>query len=131
MKIFVHDYAGHPFQVDLSRELALRGHEVNHAYFHGDLGPKGKLAKSSLDPESLSFTGVKLARPYDKASFVQRRFDDVSYGKAVAELVQLGKPDIVISGNTPTEAQSAIVGACKKNGSAFVFWVQDFYSIAV
>jgi colanic acid biosynthesis glycosyl transferase WcaI len=131
LKIFVHDYAGHPFQVDLSRELALRGHEVNHAHFHGDLGPKGKLAKSSLDPESLSFTGVKLPRPYDKASFVQRRFDDVSYGKAVAELVQLGKPDIVISGNTPTEAQSAIVGACKKNGSAFVFWVQDFYSIAV
>jgi glycosyltransferase involved in cell wall biosynthesis len=131
LKIFVHDYAGHPFQVDLSRELALRGHEVNHTYFHGDLGPKGKLAKSSMDPEGLSFTGVKLARPYDKASFVQRRFDDVSYGKAVAKLVQLGKPDIVISGNTPTEAQSAIVGACKKNGSAFVFWVQDFYSIAV
>ena len=79
MKIFVHDYAGHPFQVDLSRELALRGHEVSHAYFHGDLGPKGKLERSSSDPDGLSFTGVKLARPYDKASFVRRRFDDVSY----------------------------------------------------
>jgi glycosyltransferase involved in cell wall biosynthesis len=131
LKILVHDYAGHPFQVDLSRELALRGHEVSHTYFHGDLGPKGRLEKSSVDPDGLSFSGVKLGRPYDKASFVRRRFDDVSYGKAVARLVHSSKPDIVISGNTPTEAQSSIVRACKKNGSAFVFWVQDFYSIAV
>lgn len=131
MKIFVHDYAGHPFQVDLSRELALRGHAVSHAYFHGDLGPKGKLEKSSSDPHGLSFTGVKQSRPYDKASFVRRRFDDVAYGKTVAQLLYSDRPDIVISGNTPTEAQSAIVDACRKSGSAFVFWVQDFYSIAV
>jgi glycosyltransferase involved in cell wall biosynthesis len=131
VKILVHDYAGHPFQVDLSRELAFRGHDVRHAYFHGDRGPKGRLEPSASDPKSLCFTGVTLARPYDKASFVRRRFDDVSYGREVARLVVSEKPDIVISGNTPTEAQSAIVKACGKNGSAFVFWVQDFYSIAV
>jgi glycosyltransferase involved in cell wall biosynthesis len=74
---------------------------------------------------------VSLARPYDKASFVRRRFDDVAYGREVAKLIRSEKPDIVISGNTPTEAQSSIVKACGKNGPAFVFWVQDFYSIAV
>ena len=131
LKILVHDYAGHPFQADLSRELAHRGHQVSHAYFSGDLGPKGRLQKASVDADGLSFAGVELARPYDKASFVRRRFDDVSYGKAVAKLVHSDKPDLVISGNTPTEAQSAIVAACRKTGSAFVFWVQDFYSIAV
>ena len=131
LKILVHDYAGHPFQVNLSRELALRGHNVRHAYFHGDQGPKGRLARSDSDPEGLSFTGVSLAHPYDKASFVRRRFDDVSYGREVAKLVLSEKPDIVISGNTPTEAQSSILKACQKSGPAFVFWVQDFYSIAV
>jgi colanic acid biosynthesis glycosyl transferase WcaI len=131
LKILIHDYAGHPFQVDLSRELALRGHDVRHAYFHGDRGPKGRLEPSSSDPKGLSFTGVSLTRPYDKASFVRRRFDDVSYGREVAKLILSEKSDIVISGNTPTEAQSAIVKACGKNGPAFVFWVQDFYSIAV
>jgi len=131
LKVLVHDYAGHPFQADLSRELALRGHDVRHAYFHGDRGPKGRLALSNSDPEGLSFTGVSLARPYDKASFVRRRFDDVSYGREVAKLVLSEKPDIVISGNTPTEAQSTILKACRKSGPAFVFWVQDFYSIAV
>lgn len=131
LKILVHDYAGHPFQVNLSRELASRGHQVTHAYFHGDHGPKGRLVHSSSDPSSLSFEGVKLPRPYDKKSFVRRRFDDVTYGKAVAKLVMSLRPDLVISGNTPTEAQTAIVKASRKCGAAFVFWVQDFYSIAV
>lgn len=131
LKILVHDYAGHPFQVDLSRELATRGHEVTHAYFHGDRGPKGRLERSSSDPAGLSFRGVSLPRPYDKASFVKRRFDDVAYGKSVAAMVRSLKPDIVISGNTPTEAQSAIARSSITHGAGFVFWVQDFYSIAV
>ncbi|MDE5463892.1 glycosyltransferase family 4 protein [Bradyrhizobium sp. CSS354] len=131
MKILVHDYAGHPFQVDLSRELAARGHQVTHTYFQGDHGPKGRLHRSSCDPVGLSFNGVTLSRPYDKASFVKRRFDDVAYGKAIAKVILSLKPDLVISGNTPTEAQSSVVKASRKSGASFVFWVQDFYSIAV
>ena len=38
---------------------------------------------------------------------------------------------MVISGNTPTEAQAAIVAECKAVSSGFVIWLQDFYSIAV
>ena len=74
---------------------------------------------------------VYIGRPYDKASYVRRRFNDVAYGKAVSELIARERPDLVISGNTPTEAQGAIVAACRRNSSAFVFWVQDFYSVAV
>lgn len=106
-------------------------HQVTHAYFHGDHGPKGRLHRSSSDPVGLSFEGVSLPRPYDKASFVKRRFDDVAYGKAVAHLILSLRPDLVISGNTPTEAQSTIVKVSRKSGASFVFWVQDFYSIAV
>jgi len=131
VKIVVHDYAGHPFQAELSRELARNGHQVTHLYFQDDPGPKGRLGTFAADPKTLSFVGVSLGRPYDKGSFVRRRFDDVAYGKAVAKHLVSAKPDVVISGNTPTEAQSSILKACKKIDSAFVFWVQDFYSIAV
>ncbi|RYJ01060.1 MAG: glycosyltransferase WbuB, partial [Actinomycetales bacterium] len=31
MKVVVHDFSGHPFQVQLSRELARRGHDVVHS----------------------------------------------------------------------------------------------------
>ena len=32
MKLVVHDFAGHPGQLQLSRELARRGHVVEHHY---------------------------------------------------------------------------------------------------
>ena len=33
MRILVNDYAGHPFQLQLSRSLARDGHTVLHTYF--------------------------------------------------------------------------------------------------
>ena len=30
LRVLVHDFAGHPFQIDLSRALARRGHTVRH-----------------------------------------------------------------------------------------------------
>jgi colanic acid biosynthesis glycosyl transferase WcaI len=131
LKIVVHDYAGHPFQVDLSRELARRGHSVVHVYFRGDPGPKGQLQRRADDPEALRFEGVDLKHAYNKASFLRRRFDDVEYGKRAGALIEREKPDLVISGNTPTEAQQKIINASARADAAFVFWVQDFYSIAV
>jgi glycosyltransferase involved in cell wall biosynthesis len=130
MKILIHDYAGHPFQVDLSRELAKRGHDVVHAYFAGDPGPKGTLARRPDDAAGLRFAGVNIDRPYNKGSMIERRFNDIRYGKEAAKLIVEVKPDVVISGNTPTEAQSHVIKACKAADAAYVQWVQDFYSIA-
>ena len=46
MRIIVHDYAGHPFEVQLSRELAARGHDVLHLYCGSTHTPRGDLARS-------------------------------------------------------------------------------------
>jgi len=131
MKVVVHDYAGHPFQVELSRELARRGHDIVHAFFADDQGPKGELTRRADDPPQLSFACVGIGRRYQKGSLLRRRFDDVGYGRKVAELIRREKPDLVISGNTPTESQERIVGACRGVPCGFVFWLQDFYSVAV
>ncbi len=130
MKIPLHDYAGHPFQAELSRRLASRGHTVIHAFFAGDAGPKGRMTRQAGDPESLSFAPLETGGDYSKTNFIKRRAGDIAYGKAVAALVARERPDIVLSGNTPTEAQEPLLNACRKAGSAFVFWCQDFYSIA-
>jgi glycosyltransferase involved in cell wall biosynthesis len=37
---------------------------------------------------------------------------------------------VTISGNTPLEAQVSIAKSIRRAGSAFVFWMQDFYSLA-
>lgn len=130
MKIAVHDYAGHPFQVDLSRELAKRGHTVEHLYFAEDPGPKGALARRPGDADTLSFVGVSIGKVYEKGSMLARRFNDVAYGKKAGQHIIGSRPDVIISGNTPTEAQAGIVAASKKIGSPFVYWIQDFYSVA-
>lgn len=130
LSILLHDYAGHPFQVELSRELARRGHKVTHAYFADDIGPKGDLKRHEGDPETLDFLPISLGGDYSKTSFVKRRFQDVAYGRIAGEAVAKLRPDIVISGNTPTESQTGIQRAAHRSGAKFIFWCQDFYSIA-
>ena len=127
MIVFIHDYAGHPFQVDLSLSLAKNGHKVFHVYFAGDAGPKGNMSNELH--VNLSFLAIG-SKNYSKTNFIKRRFDDLKYGKQVADKIFKIKPDIVISGNTPTEAQNIIVNRCMKSNIKFVYWIQDFYSIA-
>jgi glycosyltransferase involved in cell wall biosynthesis len=136
MKCVVHDYAGHPFQVELSRELARRGHDVSHLYFADNPGPKGVFTKRADDPTSLHFLGVTLGSANNHSAgtgqiSLARRFRDIAYGREIAKTIHALKPDAVLSGNTPTEAQKEIIRACKRSQIRFVYWVQDVYSMAV
>ncbi len=69
--------------------------------------------------------------PAWKYSFLRRRGLEVSYGHACAGWIQEFQPDIVISGNTPTDCQVLILRAAHRTGAKFVSWIQDFYGIAV
>lgn len=130
MHIIVHDFAGHPFQAELSRELARRGHRVDHAYFAGDIGPKGDLVHGPSDPPTLTFSALAQNISYSKSNFLKRRAGDVSYGKALAQHLINQKPDVIICGNAPTEVVSPLPEAARKAGSAFIYWVQDFNGLA-
>jgi colanic acid biosynthesis glycosyl transferase WcaI len=131
LRIVVHDYAGHPFQVDLSRELARRQHIVWHLYFAGDRGPKGAMGRLPDDPESFQVVPIDIGWDYSKSNFIRRRSSDALYGRAVAAQIEALGPDVVISGNTPLDAQGAIIEATHRAGGAFVNWIQDFYSLAI
>ena len=133
MKILVHDYAGHPFQVQLSRELASRGHDVRHAYAGGLQTPRGELQKRANDPSSFDSFEVPMNENYAefKYSFVKRRSMEVEYGATAGKMIREWKPELVISANTPTESQTGILAASQEVGAQFIYWCQDFYSIAV
>lgn len=133
MRLLIHDYAGHPFQVQLSRELARRGHEVVHAYAGGLVTPRGDLSRRPKDPASFSCVEVPMSPDYrtNKYSFVKRRGYEIQYGRELVGLVEKVRPDVVLSGNTPTEPQWAFVQAARKLRIPMITWVQDFYSLAV
>lgn len=130
MRILLHDFAGHPFQAELSRALAARGHEVVHGWFAGDIGPKGRLRHVVGDAETLSFLPLGATISYSKTNLLKRRQGDVAYGRELAAAVRKIAPDVVICGNAPTEVVSPLPAACRAAGAAFVYWVQDFNGIA-
>jgi colanic acid biosynthesis glycosyl transferase WcaI len=130
MRVLVHDYAGHPFQVGLSVQLAHRGHEVIHAYYAEDHGPKGWFDRP-YHPSTLHLAPIAMGAPTKQTRLLARRFNQITYGRLLAQMVSQLKPDVVISGNTPTEAQQQLMTACSVNGVRFVYWVQDIYSVAI
>ena len=130
LRIALHDYCGHPFQFALSRELARRGHEVRHFFFAEDMGPKGDVRRLHDDPDCFSIEPISIGRTYSKQNLVRRREADILYGQLASRQIVAFAPDVTISGNTPLEAQASILKGVRGAGSAFLFWMQDFYSLA-
>ncbi|MGE0153711.1 MAG: glycosyltransferase family 4 protein [Reyranellaceae bacterium] len=130
LKIVVHDYSGHPFQVELSRELARRGHHVHHCYSDSIQTPQGALRRSADDPETFSVAAISLGRPVAKYTYVERWRQERRYGRLLAQRIAEREPDVVICGNGAPDIQAAALAAARRSGARFVFWLQDLYGEA-
>lgn len=131
MRVAVHDYPGHPFQMELSRTLAARGHVVRHFFFADDPGPKGAAAAKPEDPASFSVVPVSLRFPYERESLPRRYIGDFLYGNAMYKQIKAFRPDVVISGNAPLHAQASMQAAASECRAKFVYWVQDLHGLAM
>jgi colanic acid biosynthesis glycosyl transferase WcaI len=131
MRILINDFCGHAFPLEMSRELARRGHTVLHVYFADNLStPKGHTQVSQNDPEGLMIEGLHIARAFAKHSLLTRRQADIEYGRVTASRVEMFRPDVVLSGNMPLDAQSILQRAAHRYNARFVFWLQDVYCLA-
>lgn len=131
MNIIIHDFAGHQFQVSLSRELARRGHRVYHLYFAEDPGPKGVMKSEEFGDGSVKMLPVSVGAKYSKTSLFGRFLLDLKYRKQL-ELALKGLTfDVLISSNTPTWVQGAALRVARQKRAVFVFWCQDVYGYAV
>jgi colanic acid biosynthesis glycosyl transferase WcaI len=131
VKILVSDYSGHPFQVQLARQLSAMGHEVAHVYFAGFQTPKGDLQPRQDDPSGFSIHPVTLEERFDKQSFLKRRTQEINVGKRIGRIIEEYNPDVVLSSNAPLDAQRSILRASRRTGARFAFWLQDIYSEAI
>jgi glycosyltransferase involved in cell wall biosynthesis len=131
MRIAVHDFAGHPFQVDLSRELARRGHEVHHLFARDLPGPKGALQRALDDPPTLSFDPVGLDRGFEKYSLVGRLRYHRGYAREVCRIVEKAACEVILSGNTPIDAQKMMLDFALPRRLGFVHWIQDLYVLGI
>jgi colanic acid biosynthesis glycosyl transferase WcaI len=131
IRIVVHDYAGHPFQLQLSRELASRGHEVLHLHSTAFQTPKANLAPQHDDPSTLTIEGVDLRERFQKYNFVRRLMQERRYGRLVANRIASSGAEILLSANVPLDALSISHTEARRLRMATVVWLQDVYSIAI
>ncbi|HYO26216.1 MAG TPA: glycosyltransferase family 4 protein [Lacipirellulaceae bacterium] len=130
MRVLVHDYCGHPFQVQLSRALAARGHDVLHLYNGSFQTPRGALAKRGDDAPGFDVGPIDLGEMVPKTGFRRRLQLEIKYGRLLTEACDLFAPDVVLAANTPSIPQRRLVRHCRRRGIRHYFWVQDIYGIA-
>lgn len=132
MRIFINDFCGHAFPIELSCELARRGHVVMHVFFaDNDSTPKGEIESGEGRPSNFSIEGLHVPMKFSKHSILTRRKVDIAYGKAVVAKVAAFKPDVILSSNMPLDAQNILQKEARRQNAKFVFWLQDVYSYAV
>ncbi|QCQ20843.1 glycosyltransferase family 4 protein [Desulfoglaeba alkanexedens] len=131
MKILVNDHAGHPFQVQLSRALAGRGHEVRHSFTAQLQTPRGALERREADPTNLDFFPIVLSRPFSRYGLLERARQENELGRKLSAAARRFHPDVVVSANTPLGAQAMLAKECRKMGTGFVFWLQDLLGVGI
>ena len=127
MKILVNDFAGLPFPVQLSRELARRGYEILHTYCASFLTPHGALAKTHDEPGHFDIQAVKLDEDFNKYGLVQRWLQERAIGEKYAAVAEKFNPDVILSANTPLGAQGKLLACARAHRIPFIFWLQDLY----
>lgn len=129
MRILVHDHSGHPFQAELSRELARRGHDVTHSYVAGYVSGKGRL--EALPGESLRFVGIGGDAPIANDRLLRRLWREILRGFALVRHVREVRPDIVAVSNVQIPTLVIFAFAMRMFRRPWVLWHQDVYAVAV
>ena len=127
-RIVVHDFAGHAFQIQLSRRLAERGFDVLHLHCASDLKGKGRIEVTADDPATLRIQGIDLGRPFNKYSVIKRAVYEVQYARIVSGIATAENAEVLMSGNTPLLSQWLLVRKTRLP-RAFIFWQQDVWSV--
>ena len=130
MRIIINDYLGHAPQVQLSRALASRGHDVLHLYSADVQTPKADLTRHADDPANFAIEGLTVGAPL-AGSFFGRRLQESKFGGVVARRALAFRPDVLMACNNPLDVQRKVQSACRGAGVSFVYWMQEFQSLRI
>lgn len=131
MNIVVHDYSGHPCQVHLSRELARRGHVVEHQYCDSYTTGRGATERRHDDPDTFSVRAIGMQSEFARYSPSRRLKQEIQYGRQAAAQIDQVHPDVAVLSNVPLLSLVVLTRALRKRKIPYVFWQQDIYSHAI
>lgn len=131
MRIILNDHAGYAFPLELSRELAARGHQVLVLHCGSVQAPKGPVQPRPDDPPTLEIRALDLGEPFEKYDAARRLRHEVRLGRLVAAAARSFEPDVVVSNNVPLLTMAATALWAARSRVPWVFWLQDVQSIAI
>ena len=131
MRIQMHDFSGHLFPVQLSRELVARGHLVDHVYSTQYSSGKGTLERTANDSERLTFTPLTAEQPFQKYNPMGRIRFERSYAAAWEDHLRATTPDCVVACNMPLFTLAAFRRAATRRKQPWLLWHQDLFSNAI
>ena len=130
MRIIVHDFSGHPFQAELARALARRGHAVLHVQCASYASGKGSFEADGAG-DSVVYASISVGEVFERYSTTRRLVHEVRYARQFTRLAKGFRPDLVISCNDPLIAKAGFGVWASVRRVPWVFWLQDIYSIAM
>ncbi|WP_428338382.1 glycosyltransferase family 4 protein [Mycobacterium sp.] len=131
MRLVVHDYSGHPGQVHLSRELARRGHHVEHQYCASYTTGRGATQRRDGDPESFVVRAIELSSEFARYSAIARLRQEVQYARMSTRAILAARPNVAVLSNIPLLSMFLLTMSLRMRRVPYVFWHQDIYSEAI
>lgn len=126
MKILLNDYGHYPFIFQLATKLAERGYQVMYCYNSSLKRPTVK----GFTPENFIYKPINVKETPNNTTYLKRYFSEVEYGKKCAKLIYDYMPDLLLSTNTPLNAQIFMSRICKQKNIKNILWVQDLLGLA-
>lgn len=128
-KLLIVDYSGHPFQIQLSKQLARNDYLVKHVYCESFTTPKGDITK--IDIPNYSIESIHLKAKVDKTNFIKRRKADIEFGELLIKLVKCDKPELIFLSNLPLDSLRIVCKYLVFKKLPYIYWLQDIHSIAI
>jgi colanic acid biosynthesis glycosyl transferase WcaI len=127
----VHDYSGHPGQIHLSRELARRGHRVEHQYCASYTTGRGATERRDGDPVWFAVRAVELGSEFARYSPLVRLGQELKYARVSSRAILAARPDAAVLSNIPLLSLFILTLLLRMRRLPYVFWQQDIYSEAI
>lgn len=125
LKVLLHDYGRYPFTVSLARGLAQRGHQVRYLYSAVNPTPPNRPGSTENLARGLSMQAVGGDLELTKSRFLLRWFQERAYGGRLVEELRSSSPQVVLSANTPLDAQARLQKVVLASRIPFIHWLQD------
>lgn len=131
MRVHIQDFCGHPFQVQMARELAARGHDVLHTYATQYVTGRGNLEVTDDDPPTLRIEGITAGVEMKKYSPIGRLRFELSYAKAMRQKIESFPADVIVLCNEPLFAATVLRRQFARTKQSWMLWHQDVISSAM